>query len=129
MDTLLHAHAVNDDDEMNLVPWGSGPAFEGTRLVSLFPFVRAGEDIFRQDVEAAGYRACTLKTDGTNSHETYCPEITDYHSPAAAAAELPEPGLIGGMMPMGHNRIALLTGYIAPGERFVTWSAEGSSHV
>lgn len=39
---------------------------------------------------------------------------------AEAAAKLPEPGLIAGMMPMGHNRIALLTDYIAPGERFVT---------
>ncbi len=26
MDTLLHAHAVNHDDEMNLVPWGGGSA-------------------------------------------------------------------------------------------------------
>jgi hypothetical protein len=39
---------------------------------------------------------------------------------AAAATKLPEPGLIGGMMPMAHNRIASLTDYIAPGERFVT---------
>jgi hypothetical protein len=39
---------------------------------------------------------------------------------AAAAAKLPEPGLIGGMMPMAHDRIAMLTSYIAPGERFVT---------
>jgi hypothetical protein len=39
---------------------------------------------------------------------------------AAAASKLPEPGLIAGMMPMGYNRVASLTGYIAPGERFVT---------
>jgi hypothetical protein len=39
---------------------------------------------------------------------------------AAGAAKLPEPGLIDGMMPMAYNRIASLTGYIAPGERFVT---------
>jgi len=39
---------------------------------------------------------------------------------AAAAAKAPEPGLVGGMMPMAHNRLASLTGYIAPGERFVT---------
>jgi hypothetical protein len=41
-------------------------------------------------------------------------------SRAAGAAKLPEPGLIDGMMPMAYNRIASLTGYIAPGERFVT---------
>ena len=39
---------------------------------------------------------------------------------AAAAAKLPEPGLIGGMVPMAHNRIAMLTSYISAGEHFVT---------
>src|SRR5262245_59467902 len=39
---------------------------------------------------------------------------------AAAAAKLPEPGLIGGMMPMANNRIAMLTDYISPGDRYVT---------
>jgi hypothetical protein len=39
---------------------------------------------------------------------------------AAAAAKLPEPGLVGGMMPMASNRIGMLTDYISPGERYVT---------
>jgi hypothetical protein len=38
----------------------------------------------------------------------------------AAIAKVPEPGLLGGVMPVAYNRLAMLTGYISPDERFVT---------
>jgi hypothetical protein len=38
----------------------------------------------------------------------------------AAIAKVPEPGLLGGALPVAYNRLAMLTGYIAPDERFVT---------
>ena len=38
----------------------------------------------------------------------------------AAIAKVPEPGLFGGTLPVAYNRLAMLTGYIAPDERFVT---------
>ena len=38
----------------------------------------------------------------------------------AAIAKVPEPGLLGGVLPVAYNRIAMLTGYIAPNQRFVT---------
>ena len=38
----------------------------------------------------------------------------------AAIAKVPEPGLLGGVLPVAYNRLAVLTGYIAPNERFVT---------
>jgi len=39
---------------------------------------------------------------------------------AAAFAKAPEPGLLGGVVPAAFNRIAMLTGYVSPEERFIT---------
>jgi hypothetical protein len=39
---------------------------------------------------------------------------------AAAFAKVPEPGLLGGVVPVAFNRIAMLTGYMSPDEHFVT---------
>ena len=39
---------------------------------------------------------------------------------AAAFAKVPEPGLLGGVVPVAFNRIAMLTDYISPDEHFVT---------
>jgi hypothetical protein len=38
---------------------------------------------------------------------------------AAAFSMAPEPGLAGGVVPVAYNRLAMLTGYIAPHQRFV----------
>ncbi|MBV8106919.1 MAG: DUF1254 domain-containing protein [Hyphomicrobiales bacterium] len=38
----------------------------------------------------------------------------------AATAKAPEPGLLAGSLPVAYNRIAVLTGYIAPNERSIT---------
>ena len=37
----------------------------------------------------------------------------------AAFAKAPEPGLMGGVIPVAYNRIAVLTGYIAPDQHFI----------
>ena len=39
---------------------------------------------------------------------------------AAAFSKAPEPGLLGGVVPVAFNRNAMLTSYISPDERFVT---------
>jgi hypothetical protein len=39
---------------------------------------------------------------------------------ADAFSKAPEPGLLGGVVPVAFNRNAMLTGYISPEERFVT---------
>jgi hypothetical protein len=39
---------------------------------------------------------------------------------AAAFAKAPEPGLLGGIIPVAYNRIAMLTGYISPDQHFIT---------
>ena len=39
---------------------------------------------------------------------------------SAAFAKAPEPGLLGGVAPVAYGRLAMLTGYISPGEHFVT---------
>src|SRR5450631_2668724 len=39
---------------------------------------------------------------------------------ADAFSKVPEPGLLGGVLPIAFNRNAMLTGYISPEERFVT---------
>jgi hypothetical protein len=39
---------------------------------------------------------------------------------AAAMANAPEPGLLGGVVPVAHNRVAMLISYIAPNQNFVT---------
>jgi hypothetical protein len=38
----------------------------------------------------------------------------------AAMSKAPEPGLLGGVLPLAHNSIAMLTHYISPDQRFVT---------
>lgn len=38
---------------------------------------------------------------------------------AAAFARAPEPGLLGGVIPVAYNRITMLTGYIAPNQHFI----------
>lgn len=38
----------------------------------------------------------------------------------AAFSKVPEPGLLGGVVPVAFNGIAMLTGYISPDEHFVT---------
>ena len=38
----------------------------------------------------------------------------------AALAKVPEPSLLGRVLPVAYNGLAMLTGYIAPNERFVT---------
>jgi hypothetical protein len=37
----------------------------------------------------------------------------------AAFAKAPEPGLLGGVIPVAYNRLAMLTGYIAPDQHFI----------
>jgi len=37
-----------------------------------------------------------------------------------AFSEAPEPGLLGGVLPIAHNAVAMLTNYISPEQRFVT---------
>ena len=39
---------------------------------------------------------------------------------SAAMSKAPEPGLLGGVVPLAFNRVAMLTGYISPDEHFVT---------
>jgi hypothetical protein len=38
----------------------------------------------------------------------------------AAFSKAPEPGLLGGVLPIAHNSLAMLTSYISPTQRFVT---------
>jgi hypothetical protein len=38
---------------------------------------------------------------------------------AHAFSEAPEPGLMGGVIPVAYNRLAMLTGYIAPDQHFI----------
>jgi hypothetical protein len=38
---------------------------------------------------------------------------------AAAFSKAPEPGLLGGVIPVGYNHLAMLTGYIAPDQHFI----------
>jgi len=38
----------------------------------------------------------------------------------AAFSEAPEPGLLGGVLPIAHNALAMLTTYVSPEQRFVT---------
>jgi hypothetical protein len=39
---------------------------------------------------------------------------------AAAFSKAPEPGLLGGVVPIAYNRLAMVTGYIAPDQHFIT---------
>jgi hypothetical protein len=38
----------------------------------------------------------------------------------AAFSKAPEPGLLGGVLPLAHNSLAMLTDYVSPDQRFVT---------
>jgi hypothetical protein len=38
----------------------------------------------------------------------------------AAFSQAPEPGLLGGVLPIAHNSLAMLTNYVSPEQRFVT---------
>jgi len=38
---------------------------------------------------------------------------------AVAFSKAPEPGLMGGVIPVGYGRLAMLTGYIAPNQHFI----------
>ena len=38
---------------------------------------------------------------------------------SAAFAKAPEPSLMGGVIPVAYNRLAMLTGYIAPDQHFI----------
>jgi hypothetical protein len=38
----------------------------------------------------------------------------------AAFSKAPEPGLLGGVLPISHNALAMLTNYVSPDQRFVT---------
>jgi hypothetical protein len=38
----------------------------------------------------------------------------------AAFSQAPEPGLLGGVLPIAHNALAMLTNYVSPDQRFVT---------
>src|SRR5215472_5739365 len=38
---------------------------------------------------------------------------------AVAFSKAPEPGLMGGVIPVAYNRLAMLTGYIAPNQHFI----------
>jgi hypothetical protein len=38
----------------------------------------------------------------------------------AAFSKAPEPGLLGGVLPIAHNSVAMLTNYVSPDQRFVT---------
>ena len=38
---------------------------------------------------------------------------------AVAFSKAPEPGLLGGVVPVAYNRLAMLTGYIAPNQHFI----------
>jgi hypothetical protein len=38
----------------------------------------------------------------------------------AAFSKAPEPGLLGGVLPIAHNALAMLTNYVSPEQRFVT---------
>jgi hypothetical protein len=46
--------------------------------------------------------------------------LVDAANRAATAAKAPEPGLIGGVVPMAHNGIAMLTNYIDPNQHWIT---------
>jgi hypothetical protein len=46
--------------------------------------------------------------------------LVDAANRAAAFSKAPEPGLLGGVIPVAYNRLAMLTGYIAPNQHFIT---------
>jgi len=38
----------------------------------------------------------------------------------AASSKAPEPGLLGGVVPIAHNSLSMLTNYVSPEQHFVT---------
>jgi hypothetical protein len=47
-------------------------------------------------------------------------ELVNNANRHATFSKAPEPGLIGGVVPIAHNAITMLTNYVSPKERFVT---------
>jgi len=45
--------------------------------------------------------------------------LVNMHNRSVSFSKAPEPGLLGGVIPVGYNRIAMLTGYIKPNQRFI----------
>ena len=45
--------------------------------------------------------------------------LVNFANRDAAFSKAPEPGLIGGVIPAGHNQIAMLTGYMAADQHFI----------
>jgi hypothetical protein len=45
--------------------------------------------------------------------------LVDMANRGVAFAKVPEPGLLGGVIPVAFNRIAMLTGYISPDQTFI----------
>jgi hypothetical protein len=45
--------------------------------------------------------------------------LVDAANRAAAFSKAPEPGLLGGVVPVAYNRLAMLTGYISPDQHFI----------
>jgi hypothetical protein len=45
--------------------------------------------------------------------------LVNVASRAEGFAKAPEPGLMGGVIPVAYNRLAMLTGYIAPSQHFI----------
>jgi len=48
--------------------------------------------------------------------------LVNYFNRHAAFSKVPEPGLLGGVLPIGHNAVAMLTGYMAADQRFIACS-------
>ena len=46
-------------------------------------------------------------------------ELVNNANRHATFSKAPEPGLIGGLVPIAHNAITMLTNYVSPKERFV----------
>jgi uncharacterized protein (TIGR03000 family) len=49
-------------------------------------------------------------------------ELVNAANRAKAFAKAPEPGLLGGVLPIAYNHVAMLTGYISPEQRFIACS-------
>ena len=47
-------------------------------------------------------------------------ELVNNANRHAAFSKAPEPGLLGGVLPIAHNSLAMLTNYVSPTQRFVT---------
>src|SRR5215470_16290610 len=99
-----------------------------TGLACISPFVTAPELTQAQQVpipQAASpppgtaMTAAYVQTVGRMAYVWGWP-LVNMANRIAAMAKVPEPGLLGGVLPVAYNRLAMLTGYIAPDQRFVT---------